>query len=105
MVKILKKVTATVIGGNAQPFIIKCGFDYVDSYDSYPFIIDSGSSAEYNIDEYNIAEYSKGSLLDKVDASVGGSGNIIQLGFETEVNNSSFSVQKLDIFMKTGRKI
>lgn len=104
-VKILKKVTATVIGGNAQPFIIKCGFDYIDSYDSYPFIIDSGSSAEYNIDEYNIAEYSKGSLLDKVDASVGGSGNVIQLGFETEVNNSSFSVQKLDIFMKTGRKI
>ena len=104
-VKILKKVTATVIGGNGQSFIIKCGFDYIDSYDSYPFIVDAGVSAQYNIDEYNIAEYSKGSLIDKVDASVGGSGNVIQLGFETEVNNTSFSVQKLDIFMKTGRKI
>ena len=104
-VKILKKVTATVIGGNGQAFIIKCGFDYIDSYDSYPFIIDSGSASQYNIDEYNIAEYSKGSLIDKVDASVGGAGNVIQLGFETEVNNTSFSVQKLDIFMKTGRKI
>ena len=105
LVKILKKVTATVIGGNNQAFIIKCGFDYIDAYDSYPFIIESGSAAQYNIDEYNIAEYSKGSLIDKVDASVGGSGNVIQLGFETEVNNTSFSVQKLDIFMKTGRKI
>lgn len=105
MVKILKKVTATVIGGVNQAFIIKCGFDYNDAYDSYAFIIDSGSSAQYNIDEYGIGEYSKGSLIDKVDASVGGSGNVIQLGFETEVNNSSFSVQKLDIFMKTGRKI
>ena len=104
-VKILKKVTATVIGGANQAFIIKCGFDYVDAYDSYPFIIESGSAAQYNIDEYNIAEYSKGSLIDKVDASVGGAGNVIQLGFETEVNNTSFSVQKLDIFMKTGRKI
>ena len=104
-VKILKKVTATVIGGNGQAFIIKCGFDYIDSYDSYPFIVDSGVAAQYNIDEYNIAEYSKGSLIDKVDASVGGAGNVIQLGFETEVNNTSFSVQKLDIFMKTGRKI
>ena len=104
-VKILKKVTATVIGGGNQAFIIKCGFNYIDAYDSYPFIIDEGSSAEYNIDEYNIAEYSKGSLIDKVDASVGGAGNVIQIGFETEVNNTSFSVQKLDIFMKTGRKI
>ena len=104
-VKILKKVTATVIGGGTQAFIIKCGFDYVDAYDSYPFIIDAGTAAQYNIDEYNIAEYSKGSLIDKVDASVGGAGNVIQLGFETEVNNTSFSVQKLDIFMKTGRKI
>jgi hypothetical protein len=104
-VKILKKVTATVIGGNNQAFIIKCGFDYEDSYDSYPFVIGSGITAQYNIDEYNIAEYSKGSLIDKVDASVGGAGNVIQLGFETEVNNTSFSVQKLDIFMKTGRKI
>ena len=104
-VKMLKKVTATVIGGNGQAFIIKCGFDYIDSYDSYPFIVDAGVSAQYNIDEYNIAEYSKGSLIDKVDASVGGAGNVIQLGFETEVNNTSFSVQKLDIFMKTGRKI
>ena len=104
-VKILKKVTATVIGGNGQAFIIKCGFDYIDSYDSYPFIVEAGVAAQYNIDEYNIAEYSKGSLIDKVDASVGGSGNIIQLGFETEINNTSFSVQKLDIFMKTGRKI
>ena len=104
-VKILKKVTATVIGGNGQAFIIKCGFDYIDSYDSYPFIVDAGVAAQYNIDEYNIAEYSKGSLIDKVDASVGGAGNVIQLGFETEVNNTSFSVQKLDIFMKTGRKI
>ena len=104
-VKILKKVTATVIGGNGQAFIIKCGFDYIDSYDSYPFIVDAGTAAQYNIDEYNIAEYSKGSLIDKVDASVGGAGNVIQLGFETEVNNTSFSVQKLDIFMKTGRKI
>ena len=104
-VKILKKVTATVIGGNGQAFIIKCGFDYIDSYDSYPFIVEAGVAAQYNIDEYNIAEYSKGSLIDKVDASVGGAGNVIQLGFETEVNNTSFSVQKLDIFMKTGRKI
>ena len=104
-VKMLKKVTATVIGGNGQAFIIKCGFDYIDSYDSYPFIIDAGVAAQYNIDEYNIAEYSKGSLIDKVDTSVGGAGNVIQLGFETEVNNTSFSVQKLDIFLKTGRKI
>lgn len=104
-VKILKKITATVIGGNSQAFIMKAGFDYVEDYDSYAYVIETQNASEYNISEYGIGEYTKGSLIAKVDSSVGGTGSVIQIGFETEINNSSFSVQKLDIFMKTGRKI
>lgn len=104
-VKILKKITATVIGGNNQAFIMKAGFDYVEDYDSYAFVIETQNASEYNNAEYGIGEYTKGSLIAKVDSSVGGSGNVIQIGFETEIDNAAFSVQKLDIFMKIGRKI
>ena len=31
------------------------------------------------------------------------SGTVIQFGFETEINNKSLSIQKIDLFTKEGR--
>jgi hypothetical protein len=42
-------------------------------------------------------------LIDRVNAQVQGSGKVIQIGFEANVEGSEISVQKLDMFVKTGR--
>ena len=101
--KLLKQMSATVIGGSNQDFIIKAGFDYEDIYNTYPFSIRSGVVYEYGIAEYGLSEYVAGVNLEKLKTSVGGSGNTVQIGFEADVNGSALSVQKLDIFLKTGR--
>lgn len=62
-----------------------------------------GNVFEYGVGEYNIAEFSKGIVLDKIKSSVGGSGTSLQVGFEADVNGSELSVQKIDAFIKTGR--
>lgn len=103
MTKILKKVSITVIGGSGQDFIVKTGYDYLGSAFSYPFTINEGIGSEYGIGEYNIAEYTAGVLIDRVNAQVQGSGKVIQIGFEANVEGSEISVQKLDMFVKTGR--
>ena len=101
--KILKQISATVIGGSNQSFSIKTNFDYQEAPRSYPYTIVAGNVAEYGINEYNVAEFSFGIVLDSIKASVGGSGNTIQIGFEADVNGSELSVQKIDMFVKTGR--
>ena len=103
MTKMLKKVAITVIGGSGQSFVIKTGYDYLGAAFSYPFTINEGIGSEYNIGEYNIAEYTAGVLIDRVNAQVQGSGKVIQIGFEANVEGSEISVQKLDMFVKTGR--
>ena len=50
--KILKRLSTTVIGGSGQDFVLKAGFDYTDSYQSYPAQI-----APKEISEYGTAEY------------------------------------------------
>jgi len=50
-----------------------------------------------------VSEFSFGIILDSIKSSVGGSGNTIQIGFEANVQGNELSVQKLDIFVKTGR--
>jgi hypothetical protein len=101
--KILKQINATVIGGSNQSFVIKTNFDYQEAPRSYPFTIVTGEVAEFGVAEYGIGEYSFGVILDSIKSSVGGSGNTIQIGFEADVNGNELSVQKIDMFVKTGR--
>ena len=101
--KILKQINVTVIGGSNQSFVIKTNFNYTESPRSYPFTIVTGVVSEYGIAEYEVAEFSAGIVLDAIKASAGGNGNTIQIGFEADVNGSELSVQKIDMFVKTGR--
>ena len=107
--KMLKQIAATVVGGANQTFVIKCAFDYENIANSYVFTIPAqGTIAEYGSAEYGanaatVAEYTLGIVIDNVKSSVGGSGNVLQIGFEADVNGSELSVQKIDAFVKTGR--
>lgn len=101
--KILKRVNVVVIGGSGQIFVVKAGYDYFGSSFSYPFEINAGQTYEYGIAEYSLAEYVAGVLIDKVSTPGQGSGEVVQIGFEANVDGQELSVQKLDIFVKTGR--
>ena len=128
MTKMLKKVSITVVGGSNQDFIIKAGYDYTGSYFSYPFTINAGAGYEFtdpepvfdptasppvpntplvpfpeNSAQFGEAEFTIGVLIDRVNAQVQGSGKVIQIGFEATVEGNEISVQKLDMFVKTGR--
>ena len=101
--KILKRIAITVIGGTGQDFVLKCGADYTDAYQSYPATMTSKTIAEYGEAEYNIAEYELGTLSEVIRLPAGGSGNVVQIGFEANVNGAEFSIQKMDVFIKQGR--
>ena len=101
--KILKQISVTVIGGSNQSFVIKSSFNYSTVARSYPFTLADRGVSEYGVAEYALAEFSFGVILDSIKSSVGGNGNTIQIGFEANVQGSELSVQKLDIFVKTGR--
>lgn len=101
--KILKQIKLTIFGGSGQEFTVKLGTDYEDDFSQYVFTIDTGTVYEYGIAEYGLSEFVGGVLLDTIKSSVGGSGNVIQIGFEADVFGSELSVQTLDCFLKTGR--
>jgi len=103
--KILKRLSMTVIGATGQDFVVKSGFDYSDQYNSYPLTVRTGTVYEYNITEYNIGEYSGGTLVDTVRAPGSGSGSVLQLGFEADLNGGALSIQKMDVYVKQGRTI
>jgi hypothetical protein len=103
--KILKKLGLVVIGGGGQIISIKWGFDYTSNYNSSVLTLKSINIAEFNIAEYNIAEYVNGIALDTLKFNASGAGRVLQIGFESDINGSPLSLQKVDIGIKTGKNI
>ena len=108
--KMLKKASVTAIGSAAQSFTLKIGYDYNTSYYSFPFTLKDLNVFEYGVAEYGAnaavpAEYNLGVSLDRLSSPVSGSGDIVQVGIETEINGAQLSVQKLDVYAKQGRII
>ena len=103
---ILKKILSVVIGGTNQSIVFKWAFDFNQTYFSdVATITNSYPVAEYGIAEYGYTDEYGGGSVAVNNMSVNGSSNgtVIQLGFESDINNASLSFQKISIFTKEGR--
>jgi hypothetical protein len=104
VVKFLKKFNLTVIGGQNATAVLNWGYDYSENYSKQVFTIGSGQPAEFNVAEFNTtAEFSGGVDVSTPKVNTTGSGNVVSIGVTSTINNSSFSIQKIDILAKTGR--
>lgn len=58
--------------------------------------------AEYGVGEYGIAEYTTGLIIDTISVNSGGSGKVVQVGIEIDINSAAVSIQRLDVYTKDG---
>lgn len=102
---ILKKIFMDIIGGRNQSLVYKWGFDFLSAGYSQTVAIPATAVAvsEYNVSEYNIAEYSGTLGVNRISVNASGSGRVIQVGIEVEINGYELSIQKIDIYTKDGR--
>ena len=102
-ISILKRIKTVVIGGSAQYVTIKWGFDFAANYLSGNAYIPEQRNYEYGLAEYGVAEYSGGVLIKTLDVSASGAGKIVQTGYETTINGTQLSIQKIEIQSKNGK--
>lgn len=107
ILKILKKLKATIVGGSGQSFFIKVVTDFGKEVLSYPIVIETTSAvSEFGVAEYNVGEYSGvANDIQTAGTPTSGSGSTIQIGFDAVINNQPLSVQKIDLLFKTGRNV
>jgi hypothetical protein len=104
--KFLKKFNLTIIGGQNTPTTLNWGYDYTENYTKQAFIFGTGTLAEYGIAEYNTTgEYTSSILINTPKVNTSGSGEVVTIGLEAEINDAQFSIQKIDIHALLGRLI
>jgi hypothetical protein len=102
-ISILKRIKTIIIGGSAQFVTIKWGFDFAANYLSGNAYIPQQANYEYGLAEYGTAEYSGGLLIKTLDVNASGAGKIVQTGYETTINGTQLSIQKIEIQSKNGK--
>ena len=106
--KFLKKFNLTLISSPATAVTLNWGYDYTETYTKQAFIF-SGTAAniaEYGVSEYNTtAEYTRGTSIQTPRVNASGSGEVVAIGIEAQINNAEFSIQKIDIHALLGRLI
>jgi len=105
-ISFLKRLKVVVIGGSNQYITAKWGYDFDGNYASANVRIPSQTGiAYYGVSEYNTstAQYTGGVALQTLTAYPTGSGKIIQIGFETDINNTALSIQKIEVHAKEGK--
>ena len=103
--KILKKIELLFIGAQNQDVTVKWDFDFKKAYQSTTTVLAPSVTAEYGIAEYGIGEYSGGIVIFNNNINAGGTGKVLQLGFETDIDNNAVSLQKVDVFVKGGKTL
>jgi len=107
--KMLKTAELTVIGTGSQDFTFKWGYDYTLNLNSQVINRDFGVTTlsrynmtyKYNVDKYNTV----GLGVQEIRIPLTGSGKILQFGVKSTINDEALSVQKIDVYLKTGKTI
>ena len=105
---ILKKLSTVVIGGTNQVVTFKWGFDFKTNYLSDNATIPIQGVSYYGIAEYGanattIAYYSDGVALQTLTVAATGTGKVVQTGYESDINGTPLSIQKIEIQAKNGK--
>jgi hypothetical protein len=105
---ILKRLKAVVIGGTNQFVTMKWGFNFLTNYQSANVLIPTQGISEYGVAEYGangspVAQYSEGVALQTLSVNASGSGKIVQTGYESNINGSPLSIQRIEIQSKDGK--
>jgi hypothetical protein len=105
--KMLKKANLVVIGSGDQDFAFKYGYDYTLNLLSVNVVQNLGTKtfSKFNTTaKYNISKYASAGIgVNSISMPLSGSGKVIQFGVEATVNDNPVSIQKIDVYLKTGK--
>jgi hypothetical protein len=105
LLKFLKKLAFTIIGGSGAVVNMKWAFDYRANFTSRAYTLAAGGVAEYNTAEFNEDEFTTGVIVTRPSTNTGGSGYVATIGLTSNINGASVSIQQIDILALLGRLI
>ena len=87
-----------------QNVIFKWAYDFLsDIFSETVTITGILTGSEYGTAEFGIAEYDGATNVNVISANGLSQGQVLQFGFEADIDGKQLSIQKVDLLTKNGR--
>ncbi len=105
--KFLKKLRPTLVGGNSATVFVKWAYDFGTAYTTSEFTVGNQIPFYYNTPaaEYTVAEFTGGSTVSRPPINASGSGSVITIGLESEINGFALSLQEINVLALMGKTL
>jgi hypothetical protein len=105
--KFLKKLRPTLVGANSATVFVKWAYDFGTTFSTTEFIVGNQTPYDYNTptSEYTVAEYTGGSTVSRPPVNTTGSGSVITIGLESEINGFALSLQEINVLALMGKTL
>ena len=103
--KFLKKIKPTLIGANEETIFVKWAYDFKTNYKNYEINVGNQVPAYYGISEYTVGTFTGGTLTTKPTVNASGSGSVVTIGLEANIDGAQLSIQEINVLALIGKTI
>ena len=103
--KIVKKLRPTIVGANSATVFLKWGYDLSTNYRTQEFTVGNQVPAFFGVSEFNIGEFTGGELTTRRAINATGTGSIVTIGLESQINGSQLSLQEINVQALIGKTL
>jgi len=105
--KFLKKIRPTLVGANSATVFMKWAYDFGTVYSTQEFTVGNQTPFYFNeaASEYTVAEFTGGETTTRPAVNTTGSGTIITIGLESEINGFALSLQEINVLALMGKTL
>ena len=116
--KFLKKLRPTIVGANSSTVFMKWAYDFGTTESTEAFSIGNqvpfnfnepasqfGESPDINGTYFQVAEYTGGGITTRRSVNTTGSGSVVTIGMESEINGFPLSLQEINVLALMGKTL
>jgi hypothetical protein len=103
--KIVKKIKPTLIGANEESIFVKWAYDFETTFKNYEISVGNQVPAFYGVSEYTVGTFTGGILTTKPTVNATGSGGVVTIGLEADIDGSQLSIQEINVLALIGKTV
>ena len=103
--KIVKKIRPTLIGANEETVFVKWAYDFDTSFTIYEISVGAQTPAFFGVSEYTVGRFTGGTLTTKPTVNATGSGGVVTIGIEADIDGAQLSIQEINVLALIGKTV
>lgn len=103
--KIVKKIRPTLIGANDEQVFVKWAYDFDSTFKNYEITVGDQTPSFFGVSEYTVGTFTGGVLTTKPTVNATGSGGVVTIGLEADINGAQLSIQEINVLALIGKTV